>query len=122
MDNTELETKKIITRKTKNQQPDYVLKEDRTRFMVDVSNDISAQELIFDLLKTANNKEHGREVKLKDLLYPALTKLTPKDIEKIQEDSLTEMQKVEKALIDYNKKNNLNLSLGEYLVKKLGIH
>tara|TARA_Y100000768_G_scaffold388309_1_gene383466 strand:- start:1921 stop:2118 length:198 start_codon:yes stop_codon:yes gene_type:complete len=48
--------------------------------------------------------------------------LLNKDIDKIQERSLSDMEKVHRTLDEYNKKNNLSLSLEEYLVKKLGIN
>lgn len=121
----EISTEKEIKkrgRKPKNQQRRYTINKEQTKFFIDVSKDKSSQELIFELLKNANNKEHGREVSFKDLVLPALGKLTAKDLEKIQEESLSEMQKVEKTLIEYNKKNNTQLTLGEFLVRKLGIN
>ncbi len=118
---TEKEIKKR-GRKPKNQQQEYTINKEQTKFYIDVSKEKSSQELIFELLRNANNKEHGREVSFKDIVIPALGKLTSKDLEKIQEDSLTEMQKVEKALFEYNQKNNTKLKLGEFLVKKLNIN
>lgn len=109
-------------RKPKNQRQEFIINNEQTKFFIDVSKDKSSQELIFELLRNANNKEYGREIILKDIAIPALAKLTAKDIEKIQEDSLSEMQKVEKALLEYNKKNNTKLTLGEFLVKKLNIN
>jgi hypothetical protein len=118
---TEREIKKR-GRKPKNQRQAFTINNEQTKFFIDVSKEKSSQELIFELLRNANNKEYGREIILKDIVIPALGKLTAKDIEKIQEDSLTEMQKVEKTLLEYNKKNNTKLSLGEFLVKKLNIN
>jgi hypothetical protein len=118
---TEKEIKKR-GRKPKNQRQAYTINNEQTKFFIDVSKEKSSQELIFELLRNANNKEHGREITFKDIVISALGKLTAKDIEKIQEDSLTEMQKVEKTLLEYNKKNNTKLSLGEFLVKKLNIN
>ena len=74
------------------------------------------------LLEQANNKSYGREITFKDLSVYAVKKLNSKDIEKIQENSLSEMEKVERALDDYNSKNGESLSLGEYLVKQLKIN
>jgi hypothetical protein len=116
------EEQKKRGRRTGNQGEQNKKNKEQTKFIIDVSKDKSSQELILKLLESANNKEHGREVSLKDIVVVALSKLTPKDLEKIQEDSLSEMEKVEKALLEYNKKNNSNLTLGEFLVKKLGIH
>jgi SMC interacting uncharacterized protein involved in chromosome segregation len=77
--------------------------------------------MVFKLLETSNKKEYGREVGFKDIALYGLSKLNSKDIERIQEASLSEMEKVERALNDYNAKNGTNLSLGEFLVKKLSI-
>lgn len=90
--------------------------------MVKLSKEKESLELVFDLLGKANNKEHGREITFKDLALFALSKLTNKDIEKIREGSLSEMEKVEKTLKEYNEKNGTNLELGEFLVKKLNIN
>jgi hypothetical protein len=51
----------------------------------------------------------------------ALPKLTPKDLEKIQENSLSEMERVQRALDEYNRRAEMKLSLGEFLVKKLSL-
>lgn len=116
------EEQKKRGRRAGNQEEQNKKNKEQTKFIIDVSKDKSSQELILKLLESANNKEHGREVSLRDIVVVALSKLTSKDLEKIQEDSLSEMEKVEKALLEYNKKNNSNLTLGEFLVKKLGIH
>jgi hypothetical protein len=95
---------------------------DQKKFFVDASKDEAERELIIKLLEEANNKNFGRKIILKDLVYYALPKLNQKDIEKIQESALSEMEKVERALAAYNEKNEIKLGLGEFLVKKLGIH
>ena len=77
--------------------------------------------MIFNLLETANKKEYGREILFKDIALYGISRITNKDIEKIQELSLSEMEKVERSLDEYNKKNGTKLTLGEYLVKKLSI-
>lgn len=87
-----------------------------------MSKDAEARSLILNLLGQANRKEHGREIILKDLVLVALPKLTPKDIEKIQENCLTPMEKIQREWTEYNKKNSLDLSFDEFLVKKLGIN
>lgn len=94
----------------------------KTKFRLDTSEDLSTRELIMKLLKEANNKDFGREITVQDLVFYALTKIVPKDIEKLQKGSLTEMEKVEKAVTNYNLKNQTNLTLGEFLIKKLGIN
>ena len=95
---------------------------EQNKFFIDVSKDQENKEMILNMLAQANEKVHGREIILKDLVLVALPKLSPKDIEKIQEGCLSEMEKVERALDDYNKKHEIKLTLGEFLVKRLGIN
>lgn len=73
------------------------------------------------MLKTVNNKNYGKELTFKDLAVYAVPKLTTKDLEKIQEGSLSEMERVQRLLDEHNQKNEIKLSLGEFLVKKLNI-
>ena len=109
-------------RKPKNQVKELSIKEEQTKFFVDLSHDKDSLSLIFDLLRKCNEKDYGRTVLFKDLCLYAVSKLSDKDIEKIQEMSLGEMEKVQRLLDDHNKKTGLNLSLGEFLIKKLGIN
>jgi len=106
----------------KNQKKEFVIKEEQTKFFVDLSHDKESLDLIFGLLRKCNEKDFGKEILFKDLCLYAVSKLTDKDLEKIQEGSLSEMERVERALFDYNKKSGTNLTMGEFLVKKLGIN
>ena len=94
----------------------------QSKYFVDLSHEAESLKLVNDLLAKANDKEGGKVINFKDLVIIAITKLTDKDIERLQEMSLSEMEKVERALIEFNKKNNVNLSMGEFLIKKLGIN
>jgi len=78
--------------------------------------------LIFDLLRKCNEKDYGKPILFKDLCLFAVSKLTEKDIEKIQEQSLTEMEKVQRAYDEHKKKSGQEFSFGEFLTKKLGIN
>lgn len=109
-------------RRPKNQKKEYILNEDQSKFFIDLSNEKDSLDLIFSLLKKCNKKDYGREITFKDLCIYSLSKLADKDIEKIQELSLSEMEKVQRTLDEYNKRNSTNLTLGEFLVKKLGIN
>ncbi|MFP5386977.1 MAG: hypothetical protein ACLGHN_12925 [Bacteriovoracia bacterium] len=109
-------------RKKKEMNEEIITNKEQNKFFIDVSKDSESKEMILNLLSQANTKSYGREIILKDLILVALPKLTTKDIEKIQENSLTEMEKVERALDEYNKKSEMKLTLGEFLVKKLGIN
>lgn len=122
------ESKELVTevklkrgRKKKHEESTGEEIKEKNKFFIDVSKEPENKELIQNLLSQANNKTYGREIILKDLVLTALPKLQIKDVEKIQEGSLTEMEKVERLLDEYNKKNNLKLELGEFLVKKLNI-
>lgn len=109
-------------RKPKNYKEEYKINREQTKFFVDLAKENENLNMIFKHLEVANNKTHGREILFKDLAIYAIEKLTQKDIEKIQELSLSEMEKVERALDDHNKKSGTKLSLGEFLVKKLSIN
>jgi hypothetical protein len=91
------------------------------KFFIDLSNDKEVWEVINKLLTEANNKSYGRVINLRDLVIHAVPKLNSKDIEKIQDQSLTEMERVKKLLDEHNEKNKTTLTLGEFLVKKLNI-
>ena len=108
-------------RRPKGVKEEFILNKDQTKFFVDLSKDKKILKDIMDFLEQANNKSYGKEITFKDLSIYAVKKLNSKDIEKIQENSLSEMEKVERALDDYNSKNGESLSLGEYLVKALKI-
>lgn len=94
---------------------------EKSKFFIDVSKEIETRDLIGKLLSEANNKGFGREIILKDLIILSLPKLTPKDIERIQENALTDMEKIERLLVEHNEKNKTALTLGEFLVKRLNI-
>lgn len=109
-------------RKPKNQTRETVINKEQSKFFVDLSNEKDSLSLIFDFLLKCNEKNYGRPILFKDICIYAVSKLTDKDVDKIQEVSLSEMEKVQRALDDYNKKNGQKLELGEFLVKKLGIN
>jgi DNA-binding FadR family transcriptional regulator len=109
-------------RKPKNQKKEVSLNQEQTKFFIDLSNDKDSLDLIFELLRKSNEKDYGRAILFKDICLYAISKLTDKDIDKIQELSLGEMEKVQRLLDEHNKKTGLKLSLGEFLMKKLGIN
>lgn len=116
------EGKKKRGRKKKNEGVEENNPKEQNKFFIDVSKEQENKEMILAVLAQANQKEHGREIILKDLVLAALPKLTTKDVEKIQEGCLSEMEKVERALADHNKKHETKLTMGEFLVKRLGIN
>ena len=109
-------------RKPKNQTKEVIINQEQTKFFVDLSNEKERLSLIFDYLLKCNEKNYGRPILFKDICLYAISKLSDKDIDKIQEMSLSEMGKVQRALDEFNQKNGQKLELGEFLVKKLGIN
>lgn len=122
MNEIQMETIKKRGRKPKNQKKKVSLNQEQTKFFVDLSNEKESLDLIFGLLRKCNEKDYGRVILFKDVCLYAVSKLTDKDLEKIQEMSLGEMEKVQRLLDEHNKKTGQNLSLGEFLIKKLGIN
>ena len=96
------------------------MKEQR-RFVISYKNDPQGHSKITQLIEQANQKSYGRVVTFKDLVDYALNKIAEKDLEKVKRQSLGEMDKVEMMLEKYNQKHATNLSLGEFLVKRLRI-
>lgn len=123
--NKEVKKEKGGTGKKIKGEKKKAIKEDvnneKSKFFIDVSKEIETRDLIGKLLSEANNKSFGREIILKDLIVLSLPKLTPKDIERIQENALTDMEKIERLLVEHNEKNKTALTLGEFLVRKLNI-
>ncbi len=114
--------KKKRGRRPKDVKVEYELNKEQTKFFVDLSKDEKGLELVQEYLIKANNKKHGGEISFREIALYAISKLNEKDIGKIQESSLSEMEKVERSLDEFNKKNGTNLSLGEYLLKKLNLN
>jgi hypothetical protein len=109
-------------RRPKDMKSVYVVNKEQTKFFVDLSKDQKELGRVWELLSLVNTKKHGGEVLFKDLAMYAISKLSNKDIEKLQESSLSEMEKVERSLDEYNSKNGTKLNLGEYLLKKLNLN
>lgn len=121
MENTqEIETKKRGRRRKTDEKTRIEIR-DQNKYMIDVAKDSECRNLILNALKQANSKDFGKEVLIKDVLEILLPKLTNKDIEKLQENSLTEKEKIHKAHEEFNKKNNLELTFNEFLIRRLGI-
>ncbi|RZF20622.1 hypothetical protein DAY19_11595 [Halobacteriovorax vibrionivorans] len=118
---TSLVSVKKRGRRPKNEKKEYQLNKEQTKFFVDLSNDNESLETVFNVLEQVNQKEYGRDIIFKDLALYGLSKLNEKDIEKIKDSSLNEMERVERALVEHNKKTGNSLNMGEFLIKKLGI-
>ena len=92
------------------------------RYYVDVSDNQEVQELIKKMLLDANNKTFGQKITLREVIILALSKITSKDIEKLQEASISKREKVQRALDDYNSKNEVKLKMEDFLLKRLGLN
>jgi len=115
------EVSKRGRKKRENSQEEVMNEDQQYKFFVDLRHDKEVLEQILKMLKDVNNKPYGKEITFKDLAVYAVPKLLSKDLEKIQESSLNEMERVQRLLDEHNEKNKTNLSLGEFLVKKLNI-
>lgn len=109
------ETKNKKAKEIKNEDKEEY-KDGQDKFFIDVTKDQEAKEMVTKLLGEANKKSFGRQIILKDLVLAALPKLTVKDIEQIQNNVLSNLEKVKRQCFEYNQKNKTDLDLGEYLV------
>ena len=98
-----------------------MLDRSQTKFFVDLSNDKESLDLVFCLLEKANNKGSGRDVLFKDLSMCGLSKLTDKDILKIQEATLTKSEMLDRIVHEYNMKHGTTLTKEDYFLMKEGI-
>lgn len=116
---TEIKNKR--GRRTKIQERGANTDKEQSKFFVDLGKEQAVLASIITIIREANNRAFGREITFKDLVVYALPRLTPKDLERIQESTLTDMERVQRLLEEYNQKNSTSLSMGEFLVKKMNI-
>jgi hypothetical protein len=109
-------------RKPKNTKIEYQINPEQTKFFVDLSKEKESLSKVIELLIAANKKSFGKEITFKDISLFAIEKLTLKDIEKIQENSLSKRELLERAWSEFNKKNKQSLSFDDFLLKKVGIN
>ena len=118
---SEVSSKGKESKKKEKKNEESHVEDTQYKFFVDLRHEKEVLEQILKMLKDVNNKSYGRELTFKDLSVYAVPKLNTKDLEKIQESSLSEMERVQRLLDEHNEKTNSKLSLGEFLVKKLNI-
>lgn len=121
IDNVKIEKKRGRKKKEVKDHEEAAGVDQQSKYFIDLSKDSESLEVIKKVLKEANRKSYGREIILKDLVIALLPKVNQKDIERIQEQSLTEMERVQRHLDEFNEKNTSSLSLGEFLVKKFNL-
>jgi len=109
-------------RKPKHTKSEFQINPDQTKFFVDLSKDKESLSKVIDLLVATNKKDYGKEITFKDLALFGIDKITSKDIEKIQEGSLSKRELLERAWEEFNKKNKQCLSFDDFLLKKVGIN
>lgn len=102
-------------------ETEHTEKTEQRRFVIDYSREPERLELVSKLLAQANQKPHGRPVVFKDLVNYALGKIGKRDLERIKEMALGEMDRVQILLEKHNFKHGTNLTLGEFLAMKLKI-
>ncbi len=117
----QIENKKKRGRKRKDEVKEKKEIKDQNKFIIDVNRNPEEKELILNVLRQANEKDFGREIQLKDVLILLMSKLNSKDIEKLQENCLSDKERIRKAHNEFNKKNNTELSFDEFLIRRLGI-
>lgn len=108
------------TRNTK-REVETQINEEQNKFFVDLSKEHAVLASIILLIREANKRTLGRVITFKDLVVYALPRLTTKDLERIQESTLSYMERVQRALDEHNQKHATNLDLGEFLVKKMNL-
>ena len=102
-------------RKRKNEVREYELNKDQTRFVVDLKEDNNSLVKIQETLVSANKKEFGREVNFTDVVIYLTGKLSEKDIEKIQESTLSVKDKLMRDHRRYVEKTGKKIEFWDYL-------
>ena len=113
---------KTKVRRGKNKKSLVIINKEQSRFFVDLGSNNKERQKLINVLEEANKKDYGDEINFKELVLYSINKITEKDIERLKESSISEMEKVTRTLNEYNQKNNSSLTLGEYLVKRLNIN
>jgi len=93
----------------------------KTRYMIDFGKEKEIQIKMKNLLNELNEKKYGVEITIKNILLDSILNIAKREKQRIIESSYSDMDKVKIELEEFNKSNNTNLELGEYLVKKLKI-
>ena len=115
-----LVTRKKPGPKPKNEMREFKPNEEQKKFIIDVGSDDEVRQMILGLLCKCNSKTYGRDITFRELVIYSFSKITDKDIPKIQESSLTPREKAEKVVADYNQKHGSNLTLEEYILTRDG--
>ena len=112
--NEEVSVKKRGRRK-KNEVRKYELNKNQTRFVIDLKEDNKCLSKIQETLVKANEKDFGREVNFADIVIYLTSKLGDKDIEKIQEGTLSVKDKLMREHRRYEEKIGKKIEFWDYL-------
>lgn len=97
-------------------------KDTKLKFVLDLKKRSDAEVAsLTSLLKTLNAKDKGGVITATDIILYFSSRASTRDIKRLQEASLSPWDKIEGSLASFNKTKNLNLTLEEYLSKKLKI-
>ena len=95
--------------------------QNRQRLVIDRNRTPQTHATAIRLLAAANKKERGRAVTFDHLAALALSKVTAADVERLKNESLSDMDKVNLKLNDHNRRHKTQLTLGQFLVQELKI-
>ena len=112
----ESEVTKKRGRRKKNELCEYELNKSQTRFVVELKEDNKSLVKIQEILVKANKKVFGRDISFTDVVIYLTSKLGDKDIEKIQEKSLSVKDKLMRDHGRYIEKTGKKIEFWDYLV------
>ena len=95
--------------------------EKRKSFTVYFKDNEEKRQKLLSLLRQANDQNFGDPIQFEDLVYYFLEIVTPKDIEKIRNNSLDTKAKVLREFMKQNEKKGEKLDFWEYLASGLKI-
>ena len=84
-------------------------------------NPVTTMEKINNFLKLANHKKYGKKITLHEIISDCVENYGPKDIGRLQESSMSPMDRVKIRFDRDMEKSESKLSFEEYLAKKLGV-
>ena len=99
----------------------YRVDKKQRRFYIDFKGEDGAHKRLMELLTVVNEKDYGSPIGVKEVFIHSMGKLNPKDLEKIRDSSLSGLEKVERARIEFNEKNDTNFKMEEFLLRRLNL-
>ena len=84
-------------------------------------NPATTMEKINRFLKSANQKKYGKSITLHEVIADCVGNYGPKDMARLQDSTLSPMDRVKIRFDRDMEKSESKLSFEEYLAKKLGV-